>query len=179
MKYIIPMAYAQEKTNQLYTVKEPSNVLGARPLLFDRLMDHDATQFFDEGSHYYLNRMQVEESIQLEISRLLNTRRAEGYTGEKKELIRGHKNNMSLPWLYGLPDFQSYDASNQSDWPKIATLIKDAIDYFEPRIKKAMVEIVRFDTNQQKLETIISGEHLLFQEKGEITFHVAIDCGTP
>ena len=156
--------------------KEPRSFLGARPLLFDRLVDLDTTNPFEAADNHYLTKDQVEESIQLEISRLLNTRRAEGLPEDDDDIFSDAEESLSAPSYFGLPDFQSYDAANTQDWDLIANLIKNAVRYFETRLKNIEVDVVNFNNNKQLLEVNISGTLNLSKTKGEVTFPVVIDC---
>lgn len=156
--------------------KEPKSFMGSRPLLFDRLIDLDSTNPFETADNHYLTKDQVKESIQLEISRLLNTRRVEGMPENEDDIFSNSEKNLSAPSYFGLPDFQSYDAANSQDWGVIANLIKNAISYFETRIKKVEVKVINFNNNKQLLEVNISGSLNLKKEKAEVTFPVVIDC---
>lgn len=156
--------------------KEPKSFLGARPLLFDRLIDLETMNPFESADSHYLTKDQVKQSIQLEISRLLNTRRAEGMIKNEDDVFDDSEDNLSAPSYFGLPDFQSYDAANIQDWDLIANLIKKVITYFETRIKNITVEVVHFNNNKQLLEVKITGHLNLQKTKGEVTFPVVIDC---
>ncbi len=156
--------------------KEPKSFLGSRPLLFDRLVDLDSMNPFESADSHYLTKDQVKQSIQLEISRLLNTRRAEGMPKNEDDVFADSEESLSAPSYFGLPDFQSYDAANVQDWDLIANLIKNAINYFETRIKNIAVEVVNFNNNKQLLEVHITGSLNLKKTKGEVTFPVVIDC---
>ncbi len=156
--------------------KEPKSFLGSRPLLFDRLVDLDATNPFETADNLYLTKEQVKESIQLEISRLLNTRRAEGMPEDEDDIFSDSEESLSAPSYFGLPDFQAYDAANTQDWDLIANLIKISVSYFETRIKNIDVEVINFNNNKQLLEVSITGSLNLNKTKGEVTFPVVIDC---
>lgn len=156
--------------------KEPKSFLGARPLLFDRLVDMDSTNPFETADHHYLTKDQVKQSIQLEISRLLNTRRVGGMPKDEDDIFHDSEENLSAPSYFGLPDFQSYDAANAQDWDLIANLIKNSISYFEMRLKNIEVEVLNFNNNKQLLEINITGSLNLKKTKGEVTFPIVIDC---
>jgi type VI secretion system lysozyme-like protein len=156
--------------------KEPKSFLGSRPLLFDRLIDLEMMNPFESADSHYLTKDQVKQSIQLEISRLLNTRRAEGLPKNEDDVFSDSEEGFGTPFYFGLPDFQSYDASNVQDWDLIANLLKNAINYFEPRIKNITVEVINFNNNSQLLEVNITGSLNLQKTKGEVTFPVVIDC---
>ncbi|MBP9752311.1 MAG: type VI secretion system baseplate subunit TssE [Proteobacteria bacterium] len=152
-------------------LKEPKSFLGAKPLLFDRLIDDQLNDFDESSTSMFLSFDKIKESIQVELLRLLNTR-----AKTLKEDSSSEESTYGGPSFYGLPDFSAYDATNSQDWPKIASFIKNSIDRFEPRLKNITVSVIDFDSVKQKLNVSILGALNIKKIEGEVTFDVAIDC---
>lgn len=154
-------------------LKEPKSFLGAKQLLFNRLIDDLPHEPFEKSDDALLDRDGIKDSIQLELVRLLNTRSNKfvGYHSldEEKEKISG-------VLAYGLPDFSVYDATNLQDWHFIAESIKGAIDFFEPRLQNVHVDISKFDEKSQTLYVQINGTLNIKKMEGEVTFDIMIEC---
>jgi type VI secretion system lysozyme-like protein len=153
--------------NQL--LKEPKSFLGAKPLLFDRLIDDHSNESDDSSDLIFLSFNQIKESIEIELTRLLNTRAKSLGLDEDGASYGG-------PSFYGIPDFNTYDASNTQDWPAIGQTIYDAIDRFEPRLKNFTVTVNEFDSLSQTLKVMISGSLNVKKVEGEVTFAIAVEC---
>jgi type VI secretion system lysozyme-like protein len=154
-------------------LKEPKSFLGAKRLLFHRLIDDLPHEPFEKSEDSLLDKEGVKDSIQLELTRLLNTRSNKfvGYysSDEEKEKISG-------VLAYGLPDFSVHDAANLQDWHLIAESIQGAIDFFEPRLRNVKVEILKFDEKNQVLYVEIAGSLNIKKMEGEVTFDIAVEC---
>lgn len=110
---------------------------GQPALLFERLEDRTPDQHHEFRPQRVLDRAAVEESVQRELSRLLNTRcplAADAFMA-----------NANLTVLnYGVPDFVHRYAKNPQDRLRLSRLIEHAVRAFEPRLQspRAMVEPV-------------------------------------
>jgi type VI secretion system lysozyme-like protein len=93
-------------------------------------------------SKRYYNRFELMQSIQDELSRIINTR-----AGIKKtdyDQLASNPKNFALPQMYGLSDFSQYDATAKGAYPRIAKLCENAIRMYEPRLKNPVVTITGF-----------------------------------
>ena len=128
-------------------------ILGARPLLFDRLIDRarleEPTQPLPvlngeqkpvryvkdqrERREHMLNREQLKASVQRELERLLNTRCSIplDQLGEEERSVVN----------YGIPDFSSLSPDNVDDLALIASIVGQTISAFEPRLRNVRVEV--------------------------------------
>lgn len=153
-------------------LKEPKNRLGSKPLLFDRLIDHELNEPYESPDAAYLDLYQVKESIRSEISRLFNTRSS----GIDRENVLQENGLYGIPSLYGIPDFTRFEATSEQEWPMIGEILRKTIDRFEPRIKQSKVQILRFDNLTQSLIVQINAQLTIKKISEEVTFAVAIDC---
>ncbi len=152
---------------------EPKNQLGAKRPLFDRLIDENPEEQIDSAHNLILTRQQLIESIAVEVSRILNTRSTAKY--QDYEDLTGDTLSLGFPSLFGFRDFQSFDASNRSEWPRIANLCQQAISYFEPRLSEVTVQIQKFHPSTQTLELEISGFLQLDKFREAVYFPVVWD----
>ena len=154
---------------------EPKSFLGAKQLFFDLLVDDDMDEPWEDTSKSYLNADELVDSIACEISKVLNTR----LTAKKKDyddLIEDPL-NFGLPSLFGLSDFNSFDAINPKQWLRIANLCKHAISAFEPRITKVEVKVEGFEPYRQALNITVKGNLTINKIQAEVKFPLALDCG--
>lgn len=154
-------------------LKEPKSFLGAKRLLFHRLIDDAPHEPFEKSEDALLDKEGLKDSIQLELTRLLNTRSNKFVSyhsaSEEKQEIIGVLG-------YGLPDFSVHDAANMQDWHLICQSIEGAIDFFEPRLQKVKVDIQKFDEKKQVLYVKISGILNVKKIEGEVTFDITVEC---
>lgn len=154
---------------------EPKGSLGAKQLYFDLLINDEPDEPWEDTSKSYLSPDEMVDSIACELSKVLNTR----LTAKKRdydELIEDPL-NFGLPSLFGLSDFNSFDAVNPKQWSKIANLCKHAITAFEPRITKVEVKIDGFDPMRQALNISVKGNLSINKIRAEVKFPLALDCG--
>ena len=128
--------------------------MGIKPPLFDRLIDDYPEETIDSGHQYLLTHTTLIESLQRELSYILNTRLT-SHNKDYDELIQDPL-NFGLPSLFGLQDFNSFDGSNTAQWGHIAQLCQQAIHHFEPRLSEVKVNVNRFNKTNQSLEIEIS-----------------------
>jgi type VI secretion system lysozyme-like protein len=151
---------------------EPKRQQGAPIPLFEKLIDEDKDGRGEAPPKRFYNQAEVMQSIEMELSRILNTR-----ANAKKidyDFLSSDDRNFGLPHLYGLADFSQYDAANQSNYPRIAKLCETAIRFFEPRLSQATVTITGFDTQKTRLSAVINARLNLRGFQGEVTFPVDI-----
>lgn len=164
---------AKAGSSSLFLSKpEPKPKLGSKKSIFDRFVDDDPDQLTEHPKKNLLSKSQVIDSIVSEVDRLLNTRlsaTAKIYT-QYKDIEYG----MGLPWMYGVPDFTSIDASDKTGWPKLAKLFANAISYFEPRLKMVKVSIDNFAGSTQSLQITVRGQVSIQKNQQPVFFGVQI-----
>lgn len=154
-------------------LKEPKNFVGAKPLLFDRLIDDNLNESYESGDHSFMDLYRVKESIRTEVSRLLNTRSS----GIDRADILADRPAYGLPSLYGIPDFSRFEVTTEQEWPSIENILKKTIMRFETRLKEVNAKILRFDNLTQSLVVQIDAKLIIKKISEEVTFAVAIECG--
>jgi type VI secretion system lysozyme-like protein len=151
---------------------EPKPRAGTKKPLFDRLIDDNSEQLSEHPKKMLLNKSQYIESIVNEIDRVLNTRlsaTAKIYT-KYKDVEYG----MGLPWMYGIPDFTSIDASDKTGWPRLAKIFANTISYFEPRLQMVKVTIDQFDGSNQSLHISVRGQISIQKHQQPVFFGLQI-----
>jgi type VI secretion system lysozyme-like protein len=153
---------------------EPKNQIGAKPPLFDRLIDQNLEEKIDSSYKSVLNTQELIDSIQIEVSRILNTR----LTAKNKDYdeLTQDPLNFGLPFLFGFPDFQSFDGTNTVQWKRIAFICQQAISKFEPRLSDVKVKVNSFNKLTQALEIYITGHIILEKLRETVHFPVILDC---
>lgn len=154
-------------------LKEPKNFIGAKPLLFDRLIDDNLNEVHESGDQSFFDLYKVKESIRIEVSRLLNTRSS----GIESADVVQDRDLYGTPSLYGIPDFTRFEVTTEQEWPSIENILKKTIMRFEPRLKDANAKILRFDNLTQSLVVQIDAKLIIKKISEEVTFAVAIECG--
>jgi type VI secretion system protein ImpF len=112
---------------------DPKPIAGARALLFDRLVDVYPEGHGHEEPLRILNRKQLKASVRRELERLLNTRCSIPLhrLGEEERSVVN----------YGIPDFSSLSPQNADDRALIASIVRQTIAAFEPRLRHVRVEV--------------------------------------
>jgi type VI secretion system protein ImpF len=110
---------------------DPKPIVGARALLFDRLVNVPDWNQQEEPSRI-LNGEQLKASVRRELARLLNTRCSIPLhrLGEEERSVVN----------YGIPDFSSLSPHNADDRALIASIVGQTIAAFEPRLRQVHVE---------------------------------------
>lgn len=113
--------------------REPKPILGARALLFERLVD-DQHESQEEARPLRIHDIvALRESVKREVARLLNTRRPHPETPQDRD---------ELTVLdYGIPDFSHLNASSSVDRQNLAAILVRAISTFEPRLAEVGVTL--------------------------------------
>ena len=78
----------------------------------------------------------------------------------RRRLYEGHKEDVlvyGMPDMLGLPDFSYFDAANEQDWARVASLLEMTICAIEPRIQSLKVAVQGFDVKKQELQVQVSG----------------------
>jgi type VI secretion system lysozyme-like protein len=124
-------------------VREPSVIRGARAPLFERLSDEEPGVVQETRPLRILNRNELLGSVSQHVRRLLNTRRHLGSrTGEKlgPTVIE-----------YGIPDFAAF-GSSEEERLRLAGIVGEAIQAFEPRLRDVRVRFEPDPTNPKQLK---------------------------
>ncbi len=151
---------------------QPKSIQGLRAPLFDRLTDQ-APEVQKEATPLRLyDREAVIASVERDLQRLLNTRRA------TPGLLRPSE---ATVLDYGIPSFTHLSSASDVDHRILADLIRQAIQIFEPRVQDITVRFDRVPGSARELFGSIScalrlGTHLepltfpivLGQTEGEI-----------
>ncbi|MBW8310096.1 MAG: type VI secretion system baseplate subunit TssE [Candidatus Paracaedibacteraceae bacterium] len=156
------------------SLTEPKREQGAPIPLFEKLIDNDRSTLEEVPPKRFYNRFELMQSIQLELSRILNTR-ANARKSEYDQLANDER-NFGLPQLYGLADFSQYDATNKGHYARIARLCENAIRLFEPRLRNVTVTITEFDPKRSRLYAIIDAELNIKNFQEEVTFPLEIEA---
>lgn len=94
--------------------------------LFDRLVDEDLSVRREVRPRRTLDRRGLMESVRRELEQLFNTRcpvPAHQLGGRRRSVID-----------YGIPDVSQFSARNRDDRERLARLLCDAVEAFEPRL---------------------------------------------
>ena len=162
-----------KSTSTFLNKPEPKPKKGSKAPLFDRLMDDVPDAQREHPKRIILNRAQVLESIVNDVARLLNTRLSA--TAKIYSRYRYQEYGLGLPWMYGVPDFTSMDPADKTQWVRISDLFKDAISYFEPRLKKISVSLDHFDGQSQRLYISIRGQVVMKEFQQPVAFGIEIN----
>lgn len=144
---------------------------GALAPLFDRLRDPNPLEDEPEPLANY-DQQQVLNSIQVELTKLLNTRCT--LTKKEYDALNPATLQFGLTELYGLSDFSFFNPSAKTSWPQSAQLIKNAIRLFEPRLNDVVAEIRSFNPQRQEMYVDITANAIIGDYIIPVNFPVAI-----
>lgn len=140
--------------------------------LFIKLQDLNPEEKREVPPLCIFSKEDLQNSVFTEIENLLNTR-----VKLPKDLFESmiqDDSTRGFPELYGLPDFSFFDATNQATWENYASLIKFAINRYEPRLINVSVKIKRFDNDFQTLFASIEGDLLINNVPQSFSFSVTL-----
>lgn len=122
---------------------------GVRAPLFDRLSltPEVKTARAHKG---FLDRIGQRESLQRELSRLLNTR-SPTPTGRKSP--PGERTVID----YGLPDYSAMYTRSTEDQKKLAELVRRTVEVYEPRLSQVKVEAEVLGNSEKAVMVKVSG----------------------
>jgi type VI secretion system protein ImpF len=101
--------------------------------LFDRLVDRDPSLRAEVRPMRTLDRRGLRESVRRELEQLLNTRcpvPAHHLAGRPRTVID-----------YGIPDFSTFSARSFADRQRLADILRQAVETYEPRLGRVRVTI--------------------------------------
>ena len=147
--------------------------VGARAPIFDRLAGREAVPDGDPPLPLrILDRAGLMESLQRELQRLLNTRRAEfksvALAGAEPTVIE-----------YGLPDYSAMYTQNPEDRKKLASLIQSTVERFEPRLRDPKVEAAVLGNSEKALLVKVVGTIRIGRETERVSFAVSVSGKGP
>jgi type VI secretion system protein ImpF len=143
-------------------VREPKPIKGARAPLFDRLVDREPAAKVEVRPLRILDRAQLRDSVEREISRLLNTRAHERST---------HAD-------YGLPEFSALAASGATDRFALSALIARKLTAHEPRLRKVHVTLEADPSNPRALLGRVDAMLVMDSVNDPVSFPLLIDRKT-
>lgn len=154
-------------------LSEPTQKIGSKALLFDRLIDNDPEEILENPVYRFNGRNEVIESIAKSVAQILNTRATVKHNEYKS--LNNSTVNFGLPTMFGLVDFNSFDSTNRTEWARITNLCERAISVFETRLNSIKVEIVSFNKQKQSLSLIIHAKLTLEKFYSEVSFPVSLE----
>jgi type VI secretion system lysozyme-like protein len=125
-----------------------TNVKARRPL-FDRLVDYEPQLEREVRPLRTLDARGLKESVRRELQQLFNTRCE--YSAQRLSVRDRSVIN------YGIPDFSHFSSQNLEDRRQIATILRHAIEAFEPRLRNPRVELVEVPGDAASLDGNIEG----------------------
>ncbi len=165
---------------------DPKLIVGARPLLFDRLIDFDRTEEAEEQLTdderkrrvrwkrddrerplQFLDRRQLQTSVRRELERLLNTRCSiplHRLAEEERSVVN-----------YGIPDFSSLSRDNADDRALIGAIVGQTITAFEPRLRHVSVEVLPVSQIESSLQLNINAELRIGTFSEPVSFPVTLN----
>lgn len=105
----------------------------ARAPLFERLIDRDPGSTWEPRPFKTLDRRGLRESVRRELERLFNTRcplPADRLRGRERTVID-----------YGVPDLSVLAPGDHSDRLRLAAILREAIEAYEPRLARVRVTV--------------------------------------
>lgn len=101
--------------------------------LFDRLVDRQHHLESESRPMRTLDAAGVRESVCRELEQLFNAR----CPVPESELAGRTRSVID----YGIPDFSTFSARNAQDWPRMAEVLRRAIQIYEPRLAEVHVTV--------------------------------------
>ncbi len=144
---------------------QPKQMQGSRVLLFDRLVDENPEAKKERISYRVYDREGLRQSVQRELMRLLNTRRAQS------DVLDPAK---ATVLDYGIPDFSALSAASTTDRQYLTRILTTAIAAFEPRLLHARVELSATESDQRSVDGVITGQLRIGEELEPVAFPVLL-----
>lgn len=141
----------------------------ARAPLFDRLIDMDRKAAREPRPFRSLNRQQLLESVRREVETLLNTRCHLGFNVLQEQ--------PPSVITYGASDLCWVSPLSELDQQTLADSLSRTIMAFEPRLRDASVQVVRYDQYDGALYLTISGVLRTERLSEPVAFPVVVTTG--
>jgi len=134
----------------------------ARASLIDRLEDHHPRSKRERRPLRTLSRKKLRESIQRDLTWLLNTRTSlPASRFDKRELTVID---------YGIPDFGAYHTGSEADRKRLIKRLIRALSFFEPRLKKVSISMEPVAINEKALRIGIDALLVVESVKTPVSF---------
>ena len=115
----------------------------------------------------------VKENVRRDLENLLNTRpRCESWPPELDAQLKSSLLN------YGLPDLNEANLALPKNRGRLAKLIEQVIEYFEPRLKVERIDVSRDKSLERALSFKIIATLKVFPVTERISFNSTIDPGS-
>ncbi len=137
--------------------------------LFDRLIDMDPYVQETSTTLKTLTREELKESVKREITWLLNTT----CSFSQEELDGKERNCLN----YGIHDFSCFFPDSSNNRTRLAKIVENAIDAYEPRLRNTEVTVSEMSSNNDKfsLSLAIDGELQINKISEPVSFIMAIE----
>ncbi len=134
----------------------------ARASLIDRMEDHHPRSKREQRPLRTLSRKKLRESVQRDLTWLLNTRTSlPASRFDKRELTVID---------YGIPDFGAYHTGSEADRERLIQRLIRALSFFEPRLKKVSISVKPVALNEKALRIGIDALLVVESVKTPVSF---------
>jgi type VI secretion system protein ImpF len=137
--------------------------------LFDRL-EGGTESLRATGTYRVLDARALRDSVQRDLSRLLNTRRS--LRGSLRQLAEGTVLD------YGLPDFSALTPASDADRGMLAKLVAGQIAAHEPRLRNVRVVFEPDANNPKAVQGVILASLAMGVVYEPVTFNMALDLAS-
>lgn len=137
-----------------------------RASLFDRLIDEEPGRRTEERPLSTHNVEQLVESIEAEVTRVLNAR---------NPLLAAPEGLERSVIDYGVNDFASLYTENEPARAELEAMLRTALETYEPRLARVQVEVQGEPLSQSMLEVRISGDLVATPVPAAISFKVQLE----
>lgn len=135
--------------------------------IFDRLVDLEPLNPEDEHRQKQtFNKKELIDSVLQELGRLFNTRSPV----PPEKLEPGDRSVLD----YGIPDFSALKAKSPDDQRKVAQLLKETIESYEPRLKRVRVSLDESNRIENRIGLIIEADLVAGSVSEPILFPIVI-----
>ena len=148
-------------------------VKGVPVPLFDRLTDTSTNKPEEDRIHQVLSKRELMASIQIELTRILNTR----CTVDRKTYDQFGPviTSYGVPEFFGLFDLSGIDATDDFQKPKLEKLLKRAIEAYEPRVTNVRVHVIGFHNKQQSLSFQVEADVIIGDVLEPVSFPIDVE----
>lgn len=147
---------------------EPKPISGARLPLLERLIDQNRFESREAQPMRVLDVPGLRESVQRELSRLLNTRRP---APPRQPVESPGRTTIS----YGVNDFSSVSSDSGADLLKLADDLQATVTAFEPRLQSPIIKLERDMKTPGRALGIIEGHLAVGTVREPVSFVLSVD----
>ena len=138
----------------------------ARAPLFDRLIDFNPQSQEESCPLRVQSRSELKASVRQEVGRLLNTR-----CPIPVHLLQTRERTVID---YGVPDISRFFPRNSADQDRLAEILSQAIESFEPRLRQVRVTVEEITKNERELWVRIEAGLVVESVTEPVSFPVLI-----